>query len=489
MTHFNTCRHPIWPRLLLVARRSGALQVFQRIAVLTCLVIGLHGICIGCGLEDVVGTVAPPADAENSADDYSGDLPSAGEAGQRANDDEANDPLAGAKATADAANGADAAKETDEETAKEEDEKADDQPSEGPAAPESSPPAASLATVACTAAASAFDQALCACKELSVMGNLQTSAGEVADTKAHVRVSGTLRLSGFMGPVAGDVSAIGSGETLISSAANARIEGGLQTTTSLGLAGSLTVARDAWLQTPPLGAGTLNIAGNLYTPQKLPADATGVTVSGDNLVGPFSLPDPCNCDPMRRLPIAKWIDAHRADSATGEALRAQLSAIQGAVVLPAGTVFLQELVASEDVELSVDQPTSLFIAGDLTVPGTLSASIGRDADLAIFVGGTLTVEGELALGSPATSIGRLYIAGDMQSSAKASGAMGNGPRGRATVGSAAWNVHLYAPQVDLTFSGSSMLNGSLYVNSLSALGGVTVEHDSNVTERGEVCRE
>lgn len=347
-------------------------------------------------------------------------------------------------------------------------------------------------TPPCSQAARLFSQALCACGQVAALGNLRTEAvGEDASAGsaagADVRLQGSLRASGFSGPIAGDLWLLSEATHEVSSD-SARILGDLYTRGPLALEGALRVQGDVWSGQGVSGSGSLSVAGDLYVDQGVATE--NVQVDGQTRSEALPAATGCECDGTTERAISTWVAAAqeraRAVAHTGATAR---------LALPEGVVWAEAVTAEGDLTLEVTAPTGLFIEGDLTVAGDLRAELAVGAELGIFVAGDLTLGGAFQLAPEAhPAQTRVYVAGDVRLLAEGSGsenrsAAAEGTKPNSTTGAASWQVNLFAPQLELTFSGSSSVSGSLHIGGLTALGGVALRHDPLVTTAVEVCGE
>jgi hypothetical protein len=307
--------------------------------------------------------------------------------------------------------------------------------------------------IACEASATVFDQALCACERASVFGNLAAATTD-GTARAHVRINGPLEVVGLMGPLAGDLSVVGTGVTVLN-ADEAQLDGDLIATTDLAVEGVAHVAGDARLAGELFGEGRLMVGGQLRAE-------------------PFSAQAPCGCAEGERLDIVAWVESARANNdnaASGFTVGALAPAV---LELPAGVLFVDELIAAGDLELEVNGKTSLFIAGALRAPGALRAQLGPEGELALFVAGDAELGGDLALAEPERAhAGRLYIAGALLRSDRPGGVT--------------WVGNVYAPSHALTLPGHARVSGSLFVQSVVALGGLDLQYDPRASMAQERC--
>jgi len=356
--------------------------------------------------------------------------------------------------------------------------------------------------LSCAQATKVFDQALCACNQAAVFGNLVTTSLGADSSHAHVRVSGPLQASAFVGPLSGDLSVIGDGVTVLASQ-DAQITGALETTTDLGIQGTTTVGGNAFLGGTLLGDGRLVIAGDLHTPND-PQGSNQLEVGGAALIEALALPTPCHCSGDEALDIFAWVVDARTNNdniARSFGREVLLGLPPGASIdLPPGRLSVDQLQAAGGVTLRVSGPTTLFIEEQLNVPGDLRAELSAGATLSIFVAGEAIVGGTIALGDGSRpGSGRLYVAGamragdstpveipDLDPASELPMVLGS-PVVQVAGASTEWIVNLYAPRLALALSGQTRVIGSLYVASLVALSGLMIDYDQAVLTEAESC--
>jgi len=209
-----------------------------------------------------------------------------------------------------------------------------------------------------------------------------------------------------------------------------------------------------------------------------PATATNAaTVEGNVVNRAIPAQEPCACDAEDILDIASltsWAETHNDNAALDPALDANGWASDGGgdLTLPCGRYYLSSVQQSGTFSITAQGRVALFIDGDVNVGG-LQVNVDDGAELDLFIAGDFAVNSAASLGSidrPASV--RTYIAGtaSMQASANFGG-------------------NIYAPQADITFSASSEVYGSLFVNSVTFQAAANVHFDSAVRRLGDSCDE
>ena len=271
---------------------------------------------------------------------------------------------------------------------------------------------------------------------VAVGGSLALAGGVQAGTR--LDVGGDLDVGGALGRPASAVAVGGA----------ARIGGGVDVA-SLHATGSITI---------PAGA------------------PRGGDLSPAPIAGAVSVPPPCRCD---AVDVAAIVEAHRTanhDAAIALAPDA-LADVRGdaTLELPCGRFFLTRVQASGGgrITLRASGRTALFVAGGVTVDGTLSVEVAEGAELDLFVAGSLNLPATALLGDPGRPRAlRIYAAAGGAVTLQAGSRLAG---------------NLYAPSVDLAASGSLEVYGSVLVGRLAGGAALTVHRDRAISAAAASC--
>jgi hypothetical protein len=355
----------------------------------------------------------------------------------------------------------------------------------------------------CAAAASSFSRALCACGQVESFGDFRSGSLR-ADARADVAVGGTLRVAAFAGPVSGDLTVAGNGLSLLAGDAG-RVSGALRVNSELRLRGETRVDGSAWLRGVLMGDGVLYTAGDLYQPRpRIATSEAGTPLvqhEGSLIVGEVVVESPCACDAATQLDVVGRVAEAAADDASRSAQAIAASALADApdsfsLDLPPGPIYLDEIASRGDLTLHATGASVLFIAGDLSIRGSLRAELADAAEIELWVAGDMAVRGAIVLAPrDRPSATRLFVAGQTIGEPGPAGAPGREviedlatPAQRDNP-DAEWVVNLYAPRVDLSLGTDTDVYGALFVRSLLSVGDLRMHHDPQVVERGIGCHD
>jgi hypothetical protein len=183
---------------------------------------------------------------------------------------------------------------------------------------------------------------------------------------------------------------------------------------------------------------------------------------------------PCDCTPSHILDVAGLVAAHVTmnDDAAAPIDPTSLDMPSGQAVLdlPCGQYYLTAINVSTAATLNVHGRVAIFVGGDVTAGSDLRVNLDSGAELDLFVAGNLTMEGTLSFGSQLRpSATRAYVGGTSIQLASAE------PAG-----------FFYAPHADVSAI-SLTLYGGLFANSFVSTQSTGIHFDTSVGAAGTAC--
>lgn len=325
-----------------------------------------------------------------------------------------------------------------------------------------------------------FSHALCTCQDTSVQGVLATDSfnSNVASYQpgqngAPVGVNRDFITAGVP-DIGGSLSVDGpNGVTL---AGAAEVHGDFEVQGNLTLAGVSTVSRDLWV------GGNLTTAGVIDVGRDLHEGGNSLTlgivdVSGSQYSAPFTLAEPCACQPNEILDVDAIVaqgQMQNDDASLGLSPSA-FDAVVGVVDvdLPCGRFYLDQIAGAGALTFHVSGRTALFVAGDIASAGVLNFDLDPAGELDVFVAGNLIPTGVASFGSVARPAAvRVYVGGSSTV---------------ALTGAGDFVGNIYAPNATVVLTGFSDIYGSVFADDFEAPGAVFIHYDSAVLQAGAEC--
>ncbi len=327
-----------------------------------------------------------------------------------------------------------------------------------------------------------FRWALCSCGDVSPGSPLVTDAfdstfGPYQDggLGGSVGVNGNFG-TGDLFDFKGTAWVAGDGGMSFGSSGN-RVWSDLLLAGPLQNGGDLWVGGNAWLVGG--ASGTTSIDGTIYTPSASLVGA-GVQADGGVVVGPVTVPPPCDCSVSQLIDVAGIVQdgaLHNDDATIGlnpDAVNSNGSGYGGAnrLDLPCGRYYLSAIHAGSAITIAVHGRAAIFVGGDIRMGSPLSVTIDPQAELDLFVGGTIDSGADISFGStevPAQS--RIYVAGS---------SMSLGGSNLVIAG------NFYLPNAAFSNGNPMTLYGSMFTGSYGG-GPLTVHYDTAVLSAGQEC--
>lgn len=349
----------------------------------------------------------------------------------------------------------------------------------------------------CTGALSArFGRyALCSCSDLTLTGILGVGGpagpaktqggpgpnggpGPAAPAPrvftASVGTDGNLKVA-FMSEVAGSLITAGTRDATFVHGGhiqgNLRGGGGFKTMTTMGVwvSGEMTSSGDVSGMFRVVGGSLRVPSGAVLAPE-----VQAMTVVRE----PVAVPPPCNCGAAPAIDLAAAVGERRARNANAtlafpETLLADVHDPE-TLDLPCGEFWVPEIRTAGTgvtLELRVHGRAALFVGGDVHLGDTFTVTLDDGAELDLVVAGSLYTMGRV-FGSPATPARtRLWVGG-------------------ATVslpGHIQFGAAVYAPMAVFSASEDLRFSGSLYVDTFSVEGDVSISYDPEIPQAGALC--
>jgi hypothetical protein len=271
-------------------------------------------------------------------------------------------------------------------------------------------------TSGCTAQTT-FQWALCSCTDVSLSSTLVADAYD-SSTGPYIPPGG---------PGAGvgiNRSYIGSSPARISGALWASATGGMDPSQDvsvgeelhvggpLGSSKPITCGKDAFVVGDVSTSSMITIGQALHQPTGANV-SSGVTYASRVLDNP-TVPPPCDCKTSDLLPIAMLVNAHQNDNENAMInLAANALANPPADVrldLPCGRYYLTSIGGSHSVTIVAHGNTAVFIAGSVSLSGSLYVEVDPTGSLDVLIAGTLNDSQMTNIGSPNyPALSRFYI--------------------------------------------------------------------------------
>lgn len=249
--------------------------------------------------------------------------------------------------------------------------------------------------------------ALCTCEAMIARGPVRiepASEGGSGAAAASIGANGTIHVEAEL-TAAGAVVSAGAGGT--SGSGDATLSA--RTLASRGpLEGSLLVdiASDAWVG-GRIDVGGLTVGGTLTTPEGVEVVSAMEPRIGERVTGEVTVANPCACDAEDHVDVLAQVAAHRTQN---DNARAELDpyALDGFsaplnLSLDCGSYHFSRIAGRGALELVIAGPAAIYVDGDLSIEGSLQATLAPGADLDVFVRGAFVVSGDVVLGDPNAS--------------------------------------------------------------------------------------
>jgi hypothetical protein len=237
--------------------------------------------------------------------------------------------------------------------------------------------------------------------------------------------------------------------------------------------GGSTVGSNAYVNGNISG---FSIGGKLYVPAMGNVGA-GVTVPpGNTVIGPVSVPKPCDCDPNQLIDVAGLVAsgaANNDNAVVGLDPRVFDNAGGGKRLdLPCGRYYLTRVSPTGPITIAAHGRVALFIGGNLDASDDITITNVPNAEIDVFVLGSVNISANLALGAtgfPAQF--RMYIAGTSFSASSGALLAGN----------------YYLPHASYDVSSGVDIYGSIFCGSFNASSSFRMHYDRGVLAAGSVC--
>lgn len=309
-----------------------------------------------------------------------------------------------------------------------------------------------------TPAPKLFDNALCVCTDLHLVGSA-VSTRQVGAKAASVGVNGLAHLVGdsrVEGDFVAKAGLAGVGD--LSTTGDIRTAGGFDTV------GTVHAGKDLWV------GGDLAKVGELIVDGVLRLAGSDRSVGERKLggTGAYSaVAEPCGCDGAGMFDVSKAVaDAKSKNDNAKVGLAQALQSVGDSIVeLPTGVYYLDSIDAIGRHRLEITGAVALYVGGDIEFVGEQTFALGgTGASLDLYVAGSVHGTGSLALGDAADAGPvRIYIGGPHTVLAQ--------------VGEQEYRGLLYAPTANVHWVGETRVRGAIFARSLDGVGDLTIEYD------------
>ena len=312
--------------------------------------------------------------------------------------------------------------------------------------------------------ATTFLFAVCACRDVSVSGNLFTDSLPATD-----------------GGSAGNGGSIGANGA-VDTNSMLRVNGSVWARASAGSPAlhtkqASTIFGDVHAGADVVADQPLTIADNLYVNGNVTGSvscsvgdvpsgftAPGLSASGGTINAPVSFVPPCDC--LHILDVGAIVTAFsgaNSDPAAGLTPASFASFPAAPVTLPCGQYYFEGL-GGGPVDLTIGGRAAVFVKGDFDARSGLKLALAPGAELDLFISGNLLL-GNATLGSSTSPARvRMYVGGTNFTLA-----------GSATIG-----ANIYAPNANVALASDFDMAGSLFVGSLQLSGAFTIHYDETI---------
>jgi hypothetical protein len=320
--------------------------------------------------------------------------------------------------------------------------------------------------------------AICSCFGFTLMpGGLtvQSAPGTVpgaVGAEGQVLIFGVTSLNGTL--VASTAGGIGL--------ASGTILGNLRSGGTVGALGIMSVGGDVYsaaIGGPGGGftvAGQYTIGGALHAPLSAQIDPQ---VSYARLLRePVFVPPPCGCNAGPPLNIAGAVSARSVtnDNASSPSVSAFLAQIDANQTFDwsCGQFYLSQIRTGPlaSIEFRIHGQVGIFVDGDVSLGNNLNVSLDPGAELDLVVAGSFSTRGPAFGSQTAPAKVRLWVGSNTVSVLSDQVQLG---------------TLLYAPQAAFSAGKGLMVNGSLFVRTLSTTGDVRMTYDAAAAAGGQTC--
>jgi hypothetical protein len=269
-------------------------------------------------------------------------------------------------------------------------------------------------TCAGNLAQTSFTWALCACKNVTINGNLTTDAFN--STQGPYTPGGKGGAVGMNGSYDGNQLTDVGGTFWTSSTAGLTANQNFATHQDLYVNGPIdcnqqcSVDIDAHINGNITVNAPMTITGTLYAPNNPPAQVhAGAFVKGAVTVGPA-----CACDPSQPVPVNAIVDARQSNNDNASiGLDPAALANFGPTTrldLPCGNYYLNSINTNSSLTIVAHGHTALYIGGGITTNQNFEITVDPTGSFDVFVKGTIDTNQKFVVGSlNAPALMRLYL--------------------------------------------------------------------------------
>jgi hypothetical protein len=333
-------------------------------------------------------------------------------------------------------------------------------------------------TCAGNLAQTSFTWALCACRDVTINGNLTTDAFN--STQGPYMPGGKGGPVGMNGSYNGNQLTDVGGTFWTASTAGLTANQPFATHQDLYVDGPVdcnqqcTVDLDAYINGDITVNAPMTIGKTLYVPANVTPPAQ---VHPGNLVqGPVTVGPACACDPSLLVPVAAIVDARQTmnDNASINLDPAVLSNFGPTtrLDLPCGNYYLNSINTNAALTIVAHGHTALYVAGNITTNGNFEITVDPVGTFDVFVKGTINTNQKFTVGSlNAPALMRLYLSTASLSLNQGFQLAGN----------------LYSALANVTENQTANIYGSIFSGAFDSNQNTVIHYDTAITTQGNDC--
>jgi hypothetical protein len=311
-----------------------------------------------------------------------------------------------------------------------------------------------------------FENSLCVCGDLGQVGSINVSRSEPS-APATMGVNGNVDLVAS----ARVDGAFEIGQSLTATASLHTTQN-LEVAADMDFVGTMTVGGDLAVGRDLSGVGTLDVDGSLRVAGSEYMVGSTQAAGRGAYQAPTALP--CGCDDASILDVAELVaDAKMAADVV--TLGEQFSIGVTELTLTSGRYYLPKSETVGSIRIVADGAVALYVDGPVASVGSRSVELTDGSTLDLFVAGDVTTVGAITLNeSHSAKDFRLYVGGAQTVQL-------------ATVGTLSLRGSIYAPRAVLSYVGSTVIEGSLFVQALDGVGSLDLNAARPGSPSGEDC--
>jgi hypothetical protein len=331
-------------------------------------------------------------------------------------------------------------------------------------------------------AQTSFTWALCACKDISINGNLVTDAFN--STTGPYMPGGKGGAVGMNGTYSGNQLTDVGGTFWTASTGGLMANQTLNAHQDLYVNGPASfnqksgVGLDAYINGALNVNAPFSIAQTFYSPLYTQMNPPSAMVTYGKLVpGPVTIGPACACDPSQLVPVNDIVDARKSnnDNLSIALDSGALSSFQNTtrLDLPCGNYYLDSINTNASVTIVAHGHTALYVGGSIMTNGSFEITVDPTGSFDIFVKGTISTNQQFAVGSlNAPALTRLYLGSTSALSLN---------QGFQLAG------NLYSALSSVSENQTANIYGAIFSGAFDSNQNTIIHYDSAITTQGQSC--